>query len=308
MISAGDIQFESPMTHKILPLTSQVLVLTAGESTVHADIVQRVKAELDPIRLAGKISGVRVGDVAEMYSRHHLAYHMNEAEKQILGPLGLDTKSFISQQHTMLPDVAGRLTTLMLEYESPGILAIITGTDQSGGHIYVVDKDCVRCSDNEGFAAIGAGNWHAESQFMFAHYAQWASFARCMLLSYTAKKRAEVAPGVGPGTDMFAIMGMSGISFRGQPTAHPFFQIPQSQLDKLEAIYATMRKKETQAIRAAEEAAETFYEELENEAIQAAQKISEWAIEFGKELEGLSDEEKIQLVQGLYKEGESGKG
>ncbi len=61
------------------------------------------------------------------------------------------------------------------------------------------------CNNTIGFAAIGDGEWHAASQFMFAKYISHAPVAESMLLVFTAKKHAEVAPGVGTATDMFFI-------------------------------------------------------------------------------------------------------
>jgi len=83
---------------------------------------------------------------------------------------------------------------------------IIAGMDETGPHIYSIDSDGVSsCNDSAGFAAIGIGARHAESQFMFQHFAPHWHIGPALILLYTAKRRAEVAPGVGSETDMFLI-------------------------------------------------------------------------------------------------------
>jgi len=88
----------------------------------------------------------------------------------------------------------------------PEIGTIISGIDDEGAHLYSGENGNMMCDDAVGFAAIGAGHWHAQSQFMFARYVRSASAAKALYLVYAAKKRAETAPGVGQETDMF-VMG-----------------------------------------------------------------------------------------------------
>src|SRR5437868_4735953 len=89
--------------------------------------------------------------------------------------------------------------------------------------------------DGDRFVAAGGGQWHAASQFMFAGYTRWWSFPNALSLLYAAKKRAEVAPGVGTGTDLLVIPG------NGTEIIHVG---PESQLlAGLEAIYQEHKKK-----------------------------------------------------------------
>jgi hypothetical protein len=108
------------------------------------------------------------------------------------------------------------------------------GIDHSGPHIYVVRNSDVSCQDPVGFAAIGAGHWHAESQFMFAGHVRLRPFPETLLLVYSAKKRAEVAPGVGAETDMFMIGPVIGSH---TPIGHHVLQ-------HLDGIYQDSRAQE----------------------------------------------------------------
>jgi hypothetical protein len=68
-----------------------------------------------------------------------------------------------------------------------------------------VDDGRVSCNDGIGFAAIGIGARHAESQIMLNKHSWNSPSVDSALLGYIAKKRSEVAPGVGEGTDVFTI-------------------------------------------------------------------------------------------------------
>jgi hypothetical protein len=135
---------------------------------------------------------------------------MRRAETVILSPLGLDQDSFIRRQREMAPELLNRLATELLNFEPPDSAAIITGVDKAGPHLYLATNAEVTCQDKVGFASIGAGSWHANSQFMFAGHTVRKGFEETLLLVYSAKKRAEVAPGVGKATDMFMVGDMGG--------------------------------------------------------------------------------------------------
>jgi hypothetical protein len=200
MLTAGDIEFEPPKP-KIAQLNSFVVALTAGDSAAHAAITSETQQAL----LQNSIFDV--GRVAKIYANRFAAYRRGEAESAILAPLGLTTEEFLRRQHGMAPDLVSRLTSDLQRYRGlEDTSAIIAGLDVRGAHLYVVsDPGFAVCNDGIGFAAIGIGQNHAESQFMFAKYTPSEKFEKALFLTYYAKKRAEVAPGVGNFTDMFYI-------------------------------------------------------------------------------------------------------
>ncbi len=111
----------------------------------------------------------------------------------------------MSRQQEMAPELVRQLATELINFVPPRVATIFAGIDAFGAHIYSAQNGDVTCQDGVGFAAIGAGYWHADSQFMFAGHTRTRPMPETLLLSYSAKKRAEVAPGVGEGTDMFFI-------------------------------------------------------------------------------------------------------
>src|SRR5207253_2586377 len=56
-----------------------------------------------------------------------------------------------------------------------------------------------------GFVSIGNGGIHSSAHFMVESYSHATAYNRALYQTFKAKKRAEVAPGVGAHTDMFLI-------------------------------------------------------------------------------------------------------
>jgi hypothetical protein len=74
---------------------------------------------------------------------------------------------------------------------------------------------------------------------MFQRYTRQWSYQRALLLTYAAKKRAEIAPGIGAGTDFFFI-GANG-----------FQTIREEIFKEIEATYAEMTSAMDTAMEAA---------------------------------------------------------
>lgn len=139
--------------------------------------------------------------IADLYYASFERIKRTCAERAILHPLGLDLATLTGLQG----ELGIRLSSEVLNFQMPEIEALITGRDDTGPHIYRVSNQGTSCQDWVAFASIGVGADHANSQLMFAGHNRHRDFAPTLFLVYSAKKRAEVAPGVGKATDMFFI-------------------------------------------------------------------------------------------------------
>jgi 20S proteasome alpha/beta subunit len=204
MITANDVQYE-PNQMKVHALGQKVAVLFSGEYVVHAEISAKTAEQITKHNLTS------VSEIADLYGRNVADYRMRCATTAYLRPIGLDENTFIARQATMerenVADLIHKMQNFKLEYD-----AIITGMDDAHISIYCIDyRGMVYRQDTLGYAAIGIGKEPAESEFRFAKYEQSWPFARALLLTYSAKRRAESAPGIGQATDMFAIYGTGAV-------------------------------------------------------------------------------------------------
>jgi hypothetical protein len=250
MLTAGDIQFEPPAI-KISVLTTSIAVMTSGDSALHAEILQSVRSEITD-RLEYSEDWLNISEVAELYSHYYIEVRKKRAERALLSPLGLTMDSFLARQGDMSPELVKQLGVEIINFNAGDIEAIITGIDNTGPHLWVVKNEDLTCYDRAGFAAIGVGEWHAKSSFMFSRHTRWKPLPQTLLLTYAAKKRAEVAPGVGGATDMFAIGSQPG----------SFTWIHDSILQRLDAIYQRLRQEEQRIIGEADLEVDQYVQEI----------------------------------------------
>lgn len=275
MLTAGDIEFE-PSQSKIFALTptGHVIALTAGDTAAQTEICTKTSQQLT------KRTVTDIGEIADIYGHQFAACRRRRSEQAILAPLGLDIESFAARQREMLPQLVDRIATDLRDHKLEAE-TIITGVDASGGHIYVIrDPGEIARNDGVGFAAIGLGEWHAASQFMFRRYTSQWTFPRASMLTYSAKKRAEVAPGVGRETDMFYI---------GPGFSRCNYFAPELQ-EQLTNIYDnSIAEEEKSAERALKGFEQYVHEALRKAAAQAAAQAATPAVE-----ERANNEEGIQ--------------
>jgi hypothetical protein len=242
MLTTGDIQFE-PQRPKIHVLTTSIVVMTAGDAALSSEVVGDVRSVVQARVESEPGNWWKVRDVADLYAHFYNLARIRRAENAILAPLGLDVETFTSRQQGLDPGLVRQLANDLTKYKAPTVEVIICGNDFSGPgpqpvpHIYSAYNSNVSCQDSVGFVAIGMGAGHADSHLMFAGHTTRRPFPETLLRVYSAKKRAEVAPGVGSATDVFNI----------GPAIGSLIQIFPQHLDRMNAMYSAVRTAERRA-------------------------------------------------------------
>jgi hypothetical protein len=260
MLTSGDIEYEPELANKIFHFSTAISGMFAGDFGMQTEIVRKVISVVTPRMKAEPGNWWAVKEVADLYAKYFKEVHLKRAENAILAPLGLDINSFYAKQKQMDTDLALQIAVKLAQFRSPEVEAILCGLDLAGVHIYVVDNSAnVICHDVAGFAAIGVGYWHADSQFIFAKHTPHKSLAETLLLTYSAKKRAEIAPGVGIDTDMFLIGPLLG---QNVPFVGPHV------LEELQATYEKTQNEKLQTDKKAQTEIGRFLEEITKKATE----------------------------------------
>lgn len=242
MITIGDIEYEPDQT-KLVWLATHTAILLAGEMRLHAVACTKVMRKLQ----AGELPGFLIRDIAEAYAQEFAAFRRYNAEREILTPLNLTIDKFTSNQSGMSRDFILEITQKLQRYQidAPSIIA---GFDTQGVHLLkVVDPGVVIDCGTECFAAIGIGEWHAESQFMVSSYSKQWGVSNALELACVAKLRAETNAGVGKKTDVFMIGKGGGYNF-----------LPQ----EIKSLDAAVRAKDKRDARSEKLAVEQIHEKI----------------------------------------------
>lgn len=215
MISAELIKYSS-LQSKIFKASDvvgdSVAIMVAGNLTLQAEILQRTRQTIAKRERSSRLS---VRETLNAYCDAYQQVFFKRMESAVLVPQFLTMKTYEDRQkqhsldQVLIKEIVGKCEQFEKEYkENEDYLteALITGTDDEGSHIYTVRFDVESCRTNDGYAAIGIGGWHAESQFMFANYVPAWNYTDAAFLVYKAKKRAEVAEGISPETDLLVIL------------------------------------------------------------------------------------------------------
>jgi hypothetical protein len=159
---------------------------------------------------------ILIDDVVDLYIHFRNLAKLKRAEAQLLAPLNLTRDSFLANQKTMDTDLVHKISRDLVNFEVPYVVVIIAGVDQDSAGIHArisTIRDGVSTRDDVvGFSAIGMGARHAQTEFMLAGHAWNSQLPETMLLAYSAKRNAEIAPGVGPDTDMFLVGPNLGVT------------------------------------------------------------------------------------------------
>ncbi|HEV3073931.1 MAG TPA: hypothetical protein VHB47_05875 [Thermoanaerobaculia bacterium] len=262
MLSTPDTEYE-PAERKLWSLSDSIAAVGSGDTELIAELLTPVK-EIVQERGPKQQGGWLVESVARVYQARYKTVKAARSESELLTPLGLTWKTFISRQKELNDTVAVSAATELWKFKLPGVEILFAGTDRKGTHIFYSDDGALAWRDQVGFAAVGVGAQHASSQLMFRRHSKYASAADTLFSVYSAKKRAEVAPGVGKATDMFVI----------GPQLGSFYHVPEPILDQLEVIYQGAQKKGERAVERSRQKLEELYAKLEKDAEQTKPQAS----------------------------------
>lgn len=224
----GFIEFEHPVP-KITRLTDKCVALVAGDALKGAKVIDSLKAHF-PINTIPEIAR----KTAEIYSscRDFLI------DTIIFRPRGLNKQDFyVNLQPRLLQGITVQIDEQVRNFNY-GVDIIIAGVDDTGAHLYSISNPGNDATDFHqiGYCSIGSGAIHSLQTLIGISHTPTYNLERTLIGIYFAKKRGEVAPGVGKETDMMVITSQ-GIQI-----------LTQQELDKLEEVYQDYTKPLSQEI------------------------------------------------------------
>ena len=210
MVTAGDTEFEQAAFSKIAKLTGNCIAVSAGHALIPNELFQLTRAKF------GGMPTPPITTIVQELKKNYVTMRMQRAEEQYFRPLGLSVNYFIEKQRSLESTLVIQLGHQLEQATLGGRVGcriLVAGLDMTGAHIHCIfDPSSSECFDSIGYCAIGSGERHAENTLIVNDYHISLQLNKALYLVYEAKKRAELAPGVGKKyTDISVISGVRGI-------------------------------------------------------------------------------------------------
>jgi hypothetical protein len=210
---------------KIDAISTTCVVLTAGVSPPAKEMI------VATLKALGGAQRPAIDVVAETVKTSYIQIRANKLREGLiipwLGPdylkhesMNVSVPVYLEKQPGIYQNLAVQSTQFNLQVEF-----LVAGIDDEGGRIaFIGHPGTIAWLDTLGYGAIGSGAIHATMRLALAGLSRATNLKSALYRVYEAKRAAEVAPGVGPTTDM-AIVHRDRVAYVSQPT-----------LDNLKAI------------------------------------------------------------------------
>lgn len=212
MITAGFTETE-PSASKIWPLSNSVFALVAGDMELQTALFRPIMRAVYERIQKEPANWWDVEEIAHLYEAEYIKNLQRRLERTYLVPLGLTYDTFTARQREMDPVLVNETAKKLREHRTEsGVEVIFAGVDSTGCRILMWDRGQLFDRTAIGYASIGAGYSHADTEFVTAGHVPTNALDETFVLVHAAKKRAEAAPGVGAKTDMFMLGPELGVS------------------------------------------------------------------------------------------------
>jgi 20S proteasome alpha/beta subunit len=216
----GFMEFEHSGS-KMVRLTDVAAVMVAGSTLDGMRLVDGAADDNLPEDIAG---------IADDLGRRYARMRAWRAEQAVLSTHGLTIESF-HEMHRSLNEQVVMLLENGLQQFDLGVELLLAGVDESGAHIHTNRNPGGGNLNHDpiGWAAIGIGAPHVVASMAGPAHSADDAYEQTLFRVYAAKRRAEVAPGVGGETEM-AVIDAGG-----------FRRLNDADLGQLALIYDNFR-------------------------------------------------------------------
>jgi 20S proteasome alpha/beta subunit len=205
MVTMGNlVEFEHEIP-KAIEITRHSVALIAGDALGGAQVARDVASQYSSKHDAN------VEEIVQALAHQYAMRRDEKIENAFFRPRGITKEEFYrgGLQQRMLQPLAGQIDNHVASYNF-GVEMLVAGADSERGHLYAITNPGGSSTDFRqiGFGAIGSGALHAVQALIGLGHSGNKSLNEAIFSVYTAKRRAEVAPGVGHDSDLLVITPM----------------------------------------------------------------------------------------------------
>ena len=189
-------QFETLNVKKIYDLPGKnAVVLTAGNAIYAFEIMEILMRK---VQSENSIESIE--QIAEEARKIYQDIRRKHVIERFIQPRGLSLSSYLTNQKTLHEGVVNEIEKALQNFNID-VELIIAGANKDLCHIYNVSHPGVSdCHDPVGYVCVGSGAPHAMYNLIGSTYKKSDEINKVKRLVKAAKKKSEVAPGVGKET------------------------------------------------------------------------------------------------------------
>jgi len=220
-------EFEHPVD-KIKKITDDFYVLIAGTINYAEEIIERGQSKVETEDSYDE----KINNFKDAYSEIRNEKIIDE----ILKPQGLESlNDFHKKQSNLHPSTVQSIQEQVVGADLQATL-ILVGNKANKFQLSVLANPgkIIRQTDH---VAVGTGNVHADQSLIGSGYNSGRDLRAAAYLILEAKKRSEVAPGVGDKTELLTLK----LDENGNITKN---ELSEESLQKLDAVYDSMNKRD----------------------------------------------------------------
>ena len=205
---------------KIDQVGANCVALSAGDALCVEDVL------IGGLGAASQLQNPPIATLAEHIKQQFCQVRKQRINDFILGPRGLNFDVFYGGAINTIPRDLAMLIDNNIQSFKLGTTILLGGVDNSGSHINCIsDPGTMACFDRVGYHAIGIGERHGLLKLVSLGQHPSQTTNETVFNVYSAKRVAELAPGVGQATSM-RIVRRDGTD-----------TVDQSLLDELAPLY-----------------------------------------------------------------------
>ena len=192
-------EFENEEVEKIAKIADNIYVMISGDVLFANEVKNNAKQHI-----ANKINPEPNG-ISHTLMNSYQAVRRTRVIRNELEPRGLDINKYYEIQQKILGPIVQMIDNAFRLF-NPNLDLIIAGKDETTCHICTIGSpgDMV-CHDPIGFVSIGSGGPHAMYSLIDSGYKKSLDKETVKKFVEAAKKRSEVAPGVGKETKIIEL-------------------------------------------------------------------------------------------------------
>lgn len=194
-------EFESDAVDKMILMcnSAPIHALTAGDVLVANEMIELAKKN------AVNQGITTTSGIADLLRKAYQMVRRSAVIQNELEPRGLDLPTYYNHHQRLLPQIVQMIDRAFAEFNA-GVEFILAGKGDNKCEIYLIaNPGQVACHDPIGYGAIGSGSPHAIYSLIESKYKKSLDKKTVEKLVSDAKKRSEVAPGVGEATTIISI-------------------------------------------------------------------------------------------------------